>query len=315
VYLALTSACQRDGTVAGVPAGAYGIVSLGGITDIFDGATSTNPMTFTDVPAGPVDLVRSRTTPGAPPDKVIVFRNLDIPDGGALPSVIDFKGPASSAPATATATITGGAGDDLEIFTDVVTANGQAGLWFDLAPSPTATRPWAGFGPAAMMSGDFHGLYVFASPLDGSADFRVSLKYVGPVADQTLALGPTLDAPTTPQVIGGAYPRFRFQGTLPAEYNKGISIDVLSSEGSGNVFSILATGAYLTASGNALAYDFTMPDVVGLAGFPAGARLTPGTNDVIASAFGFTGPGIFDLRPTLGSEFEAAVKSATINVP
>jgi hypothetical protein len=36
---------------------------------------------------------------------------------------------------------------------------------------------------------------------------------------------------------------------------------------SGNFFFILATGAYLTDSGSALAYDITMPDVAGLAGF------------------------------------------------
>jgi hypothetical protein len=302
------------GSVAGVGAGAYGIVSLGGTTEIFDGAASTNPVTFTEVPPGPVDLVGTRTTPGDPPDRAIVFRGLDVPDGGSLPSVIDFDGPASSFPATATATITGGAGDDLEIFTELVTANTRAALWFDLAPSPTSTRPWAGLGPAAMVSGDFHGLVVFATP-DGSADFRVSLRYVGPVTNQSLALGPAISAPTTSQVVGGAYPRFRFQGTLPAEYHKGASIEVLSSEEAGNVFSIIASSAWLAAAGDALAYDFTMPDVSGLAGFPAAARLTAGTSDAIASGFGFTGPGIFDLLPSLGSEFKAATGTATIDVP
>jgi len=36
---------------------------------------------------------------------------------------------------------------------------------------------------------------------------------------------------------------------------------------------------------------------------------------VTASGFGFTGTGIFELLPSLGSEFKAATKSATINVP
>lgn len=302
------------GTVAGVPAGAYGRVSLGGVTRIFDGAASTNPITFTDVPAGPVDLLGSRTMPGAAPDKVIVIRNLNIPDGGSLPSVIDFNGTASFAPATATVTITGSAGDDIEVYTDVVKDNRPRALWADLSPSPATTRPWAGLGPATLLSGEFHELVVFASD-PTSDDFRVSLKDVGPVTNQTIAFGPTISAPTASQVVAGAYPRFRFQGTLPADYNKGASIDVLGVQGSGNAFSIIATGAYLTASGSSLAYDVTMPPVFGLAGFPAAARLTAGTNDVTASGFGFTGTGIFELLPSLGSEFKAATKSATINVP
>jgi hypothetical protein len=299
------------GTVLGVPAGAYGRVSLGGITKIFNGAASSNPLTFSDVPAGPVDLLGSRTIPGAAPDKVIVFRNLNIPDGGSLPSVIDFNGTASFAPATATVTITGAAGDDMEVYTDVVKDDRARLLWADLSPSPATTRPWAGLGPAALLSGEFHELTVFAAD-PTSDDFRVSLKDVGPVTDQTIAFGPTIDAPTTSQVVAGAYPRFRFQGALPAEYNKGATIDVYGSD---NVFFILATGAYLTASGSALAYDITMPDVAGLAGFPVAARLTAGTNDLVVSGFGFTGPGTFDLKPTLGSEFKASIRNATISVP
>ena len=58
-----------------------------------------------------------------------------------------------------------------------------------------------------------------------------------------------------------------------------------------------------------------MPDISGLAGFPAAARLTAGTNDVIGSGFAFTGAGIFDLLPSLGSEFKAATASTTIDVP
>ena len=69
-------------------------------------------------------------------------------------------------------------------------------LWFDLAPSRTASRPWAGIGPAVMVPGDYHGVVVFATPPASETDFRVSLKYVGPVTDQMLALGPPITAPT-----------------------------------------------------------------------------------------------------------------------
>lgn len=301
------------GTVTGVSSGQYGTVSLGGATEMFIGGISTNPVTFADVPDRPVDFVGARRRPGIPPDRIVVFRDLDVPDEGALPATIDFDGPASLVPATASATITGGGGDDLEIYVEVVTNNTRSLLYSDLAPSEAATRPWAGLKPADMRSGDFHNVVVFATP-SGSSDYRVSLKYVGPVADVALPLGPTIPAPTITQVVAGAYPRFRFQGTFPSEY-QGASIDVAGAEGSGNTLSIIATGAFLAASGNALAYDFTMPDVSGLTGFPPDARLTTGANDVSASAFALTGPGVVEPRPSVGSEFKAAIRGAAVDVP
>jgi len=302
------------GTVAGVSADQYGILSLGGASELFIGGTTTNPVTFTDVPVGPVDLIATRmTSTGTPPDKAFIVRDLNIPDGGSLPSTIDFNG-AAVVPATASATVTGAAGDDLEIFTELVTAKHRLLMWFDLAPSRATIRPWAGIPGAAMANGEFHTLVVFASP-SGSSDFRVSLKYVGTVTNQTLALGPTINLPAASQVAGGTYPRFRFQGGFSPDYDKGASGDVMSTREEGNAYSIIATTAYLTGPGSAVAYDFTMPDVSALPGFPVAARLTTGVNEVLASAFGFTGPGIFDLRANLGSDFKAAARSFTIAVP
>ena len=299
------------GTVIGVPAGSYGIASFGNTVKIFEGGVATNPVTF-DVPAGPQDLVGSLvTTPGAHPSRLILFRNLNIPDGGSLPSAIDYNGPASRAPATATVTVSGGSGDSLETFVDFVTVNNAVGIWFELTKSPAAKRPWAGFSANDMQSGDLHALIVFASaPND---DFRVTGKYVGPVTNQTIALGPAMNA-TTSQVAAGAYPRFRFQGTLPPEYNKLAGISVMPTA-SGNRYDIVATGAYLTAAGSALAYDFTMPDVAGLPGFPIASRLAAGNNDVVASGDGFTGQGSFEPQRSLGGEFKAAVRITSVTVP
>jgi hypothetical protein len=300
-------------TVGGVPAGAFGIVSLGNSTDVFTGGVSTNPVTFTDVPDGLVDFVGTRMqTPGTPPDKVIVFRNLNVPDGGALPSPVNFDGPAATTPATANVAVTGSAGHELEVFTTLVTANSHVLFWFDLAPSPVTTRPWAGLAQTAMLSGDLHSIVVFASPA-GSSDFRVAGKYVTAVSNQTVAFAPTLAAPTTSLVVGGAYPRFRFLGTLPTEYNKTVTIDVVPTA-LGNSFSILATGAYLTASA-IVGYDFTMPDVAGLAGFPAGARLTAGGNELTLSGLGFNGPGVYDLEPSVGAEFRSSLIRTNLVVP
>jgi hypothetical protein len=212
-------------------------------------------------------------------------------------------------------TISGVSGDELEVFSEVVTANSHGLLWVDLTGTSATTRPWAGLAPGAMSSGDFHGISVLATPPSTTDQLRVALEFVGPVADQTVTFGPTLGVPTVAQLATGDYPRFRFQGALPPAYDKSASIDVLSSADTGNAFTILATGAYLAASGNPLAYDFTMPDVSGMVGFPLAARLSAGTNVVSGGAIAFTGTGVFDLRPSLGSELRAATRSITIEVP
>jgi hypothetical protein len=299
-------------TVQSVFVNQYAILALGGSSVLLPGET-TDQATFSDVPPGPVDFVGTRLTPGNPPDKTIVLRGLDIPDGGSLPSNVNFDAD-GVVPAAATATITGGAGEDLEIFTELITANSRLLMWFDMAPSAVAARPWHGLPSANMVTGDLHGLYAFASA-PGGDDYRVALKFVGPVADETLSLGGAIPAAGIQQVSTGGYPRFRFSGSLPAEYSKGAEIDIGDGGGTGNTFSILSSRAYLTEVGGTLTYDFTMPDVASLAGFPAAARLTAGPNAATTTLFGFTGSGVFDLKPSLGSGYKAATATASITVP
>ena len=312
------------GTVVAVGANSIALLSLGGFTEAFGtGIPEPPPITLSfTVPPGTTDFVGTRmaftNNQGRPPSAAVLFRNLNIPDGGSLPATVDFRGPLTTVPATANATVSGGGGDDLEISTTLVTTNGEMLFWRALTPDSAPRRPWAGLSNSVMIPGDFHGLLVRATlpyEFPEVTDYRLALKYVGPVADANLALGPSLIAPATSNVAAGAYPRFRFQGTLPAEYNKTASIDLLGGQGAGNVYSIIASSAYLTATGSAVAYDFTMPDVAVLATFPVLARVSTGTNSVALGASGFTGPGIFDLRPRLGSELKAASKVATINVP
>ncbi|HEX6049010.1 MAG TPA: hypothetical protein VFZ21_07075 [Gemmatimonadaceae bacterium] len=305
-----------SGTVAGIAVGQFGIVSLGELTEMYEGGTSPNTVTFTDVPPGTLDLVGSRIpTSGGLPDRIVVSRGVDIVDGGSLPTTIDFDGPASSVPATASVTITGGGTDDLEAYSELVTANGLTLLWFDLQPNPNAARSWAGLAPEAMAANDFHGLVVFASQPGAPGNFRVSLRYVGPVASQSVAFAPAIVVPTVSQVATGTYPRLRFQGSVPAEYDRNIAIDLATGTGTGNTLSILATSAFLTAQGGPLAYDLITPDVASLAGFPLAARLHAGVNEATVTAYGFTGPGIFDLEPALGVEAKSSTKVVPVVVP
>ena len=317
-------ACAQDpptktvqGTVQGVAAGQYGVASLGSSTGIFDGAASTNPFTFHDVPSGVVDLVGSRiVTPGQAPDRLILVRNLNVPDGGTLPQPIDYNGPASLVPVVATATIAGSvSGDQNEIYVDLITLNGSSRIWSDLAPSATSTRPWAGFNSANMVPGDMHRIWAFASRGASLPVFRVATKTVGPVANQTVTLGAEVAAPTSTMAAGGTYPRFQFQGAIPGDYTRGVFIDLFGEDDGSNAYYFFASGAYLTASGSAGAYNFTMPDLTALPGFPVDSRLTAGVNIVTVSVLEFTGPGLFEARRTLGAETKEAYRTITIVVP
>jgi hypothetical protein len=306
-----------SGSVAGISAPEVGVISLGDATEVFLPGSTANPVTLSGVPEGVSDLIASRMpAAGNAPDRIVVLRGLDVPDGGVIPATIDFTGPNSSLAASATATITGSGSDLLEMYTDLVTSNGRGALWFDLVPSLNTQRPWGGLSSGSMIPGDFHGLAAFATPpAAGPADFRVVLRFTGAVANQSMTMGAVLNTPAATQIVAGAYPRYRFQGSVPADYNKGVSVDIASAAGDGNGYSIIATSAWLAGAGSALAYDLTMPDVSALPGFPPAARLTAGPNDTAVSGFGWTGQGIFDLRPAIGMEFKAASRGVAIVVP
>ena len=302
------------GNVSGVPEGSYAVLSLGLISDLFDGAVPANPVTFEGVQDGQVDFFASRFIPGEAPTSGIIRRNLNIADGGAL-APINFNGAGTFVPATAMVTVSGvGPNDKLEVYTDISTPNGDALFWNDVAPSSTATRIWAGLPASVLLASDLHLLTVFAGPDDGTGDERVSVKYVGAVSDQAITIGPTINLPAISTLSAGAYPRFRFVGTLPADYDKGATIELTPSD-EGNTYSITATNAYLMAAGNGQAYDLAMPDVAGLASFPSASRLTAGSAIVSTSGYGFTGSGIFDPVPALGAQFVLAVRNTELAVP
>jgi hypothetical protein len=295
---------QFGASVTSLPTGALATVS----STLTTAYVTTSPSTSVlEVPVGVHDVVASRTlTLGSTPDKIVVLRNIDALDGSG--TSIDFNGPQASTPAKASVTIFGAAGELLETYVDVVTAHGRMNLWSENQPSYSTTRSWAGL--SAPIAGDFHGLVVFAMAPDGSGDFRLAMKYAGTVADQTLALGPAISAPETTVIATGAYPRLRITGSVPAAYDKGVVLDITPRDRAGNIYNVTMTGGYLDGG-----YDFTMPDLMAFDGFPSASRLSAEPYRVAADGYAFTGPGTFDLTPTIGAEYWTASKSVSVNIP
>ena len=302
----------RTATVvaSGVPVGSYGFLSFGNTTQIYNPAdNASGAISFEGVKTGINDFLGARTTPQNTPDRIILIRDLNIPDGGALPPM-NFNTTPALTPATAQVTVTGSSNDRLETYVDLVTANNYQGLWSELASSPATVRPWTGLRQQDMMSTDFHGLIVFASAQDESGDFRVTQRFVDYVTNQTLAMGPVLSLPGITQIPAST--RLRFQGMLPGEYDRGIGITVADTSGTGDLFYVTATTGYLAAVGSAFTYDLTMPDFAALTGFPIAALLGPGLYDVAVDGFGFNGPGVFNPPPLRGGEFRAAMRNTTV---
>ena len=301
-----------NAVVSGVPVGSYGIVSFGNTTRIYNPADNpSGAITFDDAKSGVNDFVGVRTTPQNAPDRIILLRDLNIADGGSLPA-INFNAGTPLTPATAQVTLTGSNNDPLEVFVDLVTANNNQGLWMELASSPANVRTWAGLRQQDMMSSDFHSLIVFASAQNQSGDFRVTQKYVDYVTNQTLAFGPQISLPNVSQVAAST--RLRFQGALPAEYDRGVAFSVADTSGTGNLVYAAATTSYLAAAGSAFTYNIAMPDLTALTGFPAASQLSTGNYDVAIDAYGFNNPGAFEPRPVRGGQFRAAVRNTTIVV-
>ncbi len=305
-----------NGTVTGVSVGQLAILSLGGASAFVNGG-QTAAVQFKGVPFGAVDLVGTRQTLAGTIDKVLLQRNLNIPDGGALPATLDFNSAQAFAPASATATVANSLGDELGLSSLFFTANGEAGLFSqDFAPSTNVLRTWNGVPSNQLVSGDLHGVILSASPdFQSFSTARFLFQFATSVANQSLSLGPNLDIPTATVLAVGAYPRFRFQGALPQEYRSSVSIDIRDALLSANTYSISATGGYLSVAGTSSLFDLPMPDVASLNGFPTGSGLLSGANEVTVQASGWNGGGLLALRPRAGDVFKAGLRAINISVP
>lgn len=302
-----------NGTVTGVSAGQFAQLSLGGAGASVVGTGQAKAVQFSGVPFGAVDLIGTRSTLGSPVDRVILQRNLNIPDGGALPATIDFASAQAFAPASATATISNSLGDQLSLSSLFFTANGEAGiLASEFQATTNVSRTWSGIPSNQLANGDLHGLLLGASPdFSNLTTERLVFQFTTSVANQSIALGPNLDIPTATVLAVGSYPRYRFQGSLPQEYRSAVSISISF----GNTYSITATSGYLSVAGSASVFDLPMPDVAALNGFPVASRLTSGVNDVMVEASGWNGGGLLSVRPNAGDVLKAGIRLVTISVP
>lgn len=303
--------------VAGVGNGQQATLSLGGVTELFDGDFGLSPVEFSGVRSGVIDFFGTREAQlTGVPGRILDVRGLNPADGSTLPFIADFNSTNAYDPASAQLTVSNALGDDLLNFASFYTSNGEVGLLGgSFAPSTATTRTWYGVPGAKLQVGDMHVSTIFASPAVTTTDEqRFHLQYSATVQNLAPVLGARLPTQQVSSVGTPAYRRIRVQGALPAEYADLITVQYQPS-GGGNEVWLLATGAYLAATGSATAYDLSTPDLSALTGFPVAAAPAAGDWEVMAMAAGWSGVGVLGPLPANGATFLGAAKTVHIIVP
>jgi hypothetical protein len=278
-----------NGTVAGVPAGNGAAITMGAATTFVTGPTTA--FQLTEVPTGLVDLVANRETFGtsAPtPNGVIVRRGLNLVS--TIP-VLDFNAPEAVAPAANVLTIGGlvsGESNTLSVY--FTTATNTSHLLYIVSSFTSGTQTIYGVPTSLTATSDFHSLGIAASTSNGSATRGAIAWYRNP-GDKTVTLGAALPTPAVNTVATTPYVRLRATLTKQDDYNALVAF--FFTQISGNVtrdWAVWATAGYFGIAPTT--WDLTMPDLSGVAGFPA-AGFQTGQNTFVSAEATNARPALF----------------------
>jgi len=288
-----------NGSVSGLQQTQLAFVALGGAsanTSGFEGGG----FTLENVSPGPQDLVAGRVTidlgTGAlTQDRIIIRRDVDVPDGGTL-APLDF-GTEGFSPETAGATVNGLAAGEQTVAVSALVTGGESGT---LAPFLNfqfsgSTLTYAGVPADRLAPGDLHWLNVVATvPAQGAGvrppDTRQVAQVFREVGDRSLTLGPAMTMPTvTSAGSAGGNVRLRSQYAIqPAEYNRWWFFSYQQQDRGVGV----TIGASRGWQGPSNSLDLTLPDFSGVSGWNTAWGLASGMATVwTGTATGWAGAG------------------------
>jgi hypothetical protein len=259
--------------------------SFGGVTGFrtsqvgmgwwFGSANGNGNYTLLNLPAGPLDVVAVRNGEinlqvwAIPVDRMIIRRGQNPASGATMP-VLNFGAAESFAPTQATWGFGNRNGEQFSVSQMFTTAGGSTGI-FTAIPAvdgPDSARTVYGVPLAQTLAGDLHQVIATVATTGPSANsplraLRQIVAYARTLGDRTLAFGPPMPAANVSAITTAPLGRLRAQGTLPAEYNSGVTFDITQTS-TARFFTIHATRGFLGA-GNA--YDLQMPDLSGAIGW------------------------------------------------
>ena len=302
-----------SGSVAGVAVTDQVLIGLGTAGTAASGGLPN--FMIEEVPFGPVTLTAGRSsfnlqTFAFTPDRVIIRRNVDYPNGGTIP-VLDFA-TEGFAPGTQPLTVTnlnGWAGGANTLY---YTGNGTSiGILHAGMPTASGTLTYPTIPANQQQPGDFH--YVSVVALQDPNDpgpYRSVGRFFSVAAPQTLGLGPAPTLPTVSSLGGAGHARLRFMGLRQAEYGELIQATFSRDD---KLAAIFVTSGYI---GGGTTYDFAFPAMSGVAGWnDAWAPATGGTIAWNIAALGWSGANPLIQLPSEGAEIRVGGIGGTLVTP
>ena len=255
-----------NGQVTGVGAVDLSFMSMGGSHGSTLGAATYS---LTNLPAGSLDLFAVRGFLNQQADGIVsrfIVRRGVNPASGAANAPLDFNAAESIAPVTATWTFGNTNNEGFSVTQHFTTAGGTAGQIMAVPGLDrlTTTRTLYGVPTAATIAGDLHQVVATVQTSGtGPRATRQIVTYARTLADRSVTFGPAMPAATVTAVAGAPAGRLRAVGTLPNEYNSGVSLDVTQTS-IDRFATVHATRGFLGAG---TAYDLQMPDLSGVVGW------------------------------------------------
>ena len=157
---------------------------------------------------------------------------------------------------------------------------------------PNAVRTVYGVPLAQTMAGDLHQVIATIATVAPVRATKQIMAYNRTIADRSLDFGPALAAPTVSVVAGAPAGRLRLQGTLQADYNSGVTLDVTQGA-TARFATIHATRGFLGAGSS---YDVQMPDMSTAVGWDTNFALRAGSSTVWIVSGGGPTLNVFDGR-------------------
>ena len=271
--------------------------SFGGVTGFrqsfvgmgwwFGSANGSGSFQLLNLPPGPLDVVAARNAEVGDisqltVDRLLIRRGVNPASGGTLP-VLDFSTAEAFPPFLSTWVFQNAGGVNFSMSQSFTTAGGSTGS-FTVQPQVDGiafSRTVYSVPQAQTIAGDLHQVVATIDatgsvPGDPQRASRQIVAYSRTLANRTLSFGPSLPAPGVTAVAGAPAGRLRVQGTLPAEYNSGLTFDVSQDITSNavNSFTIHASRGFLGAGS---AYDLSIPDLTAAIGWDSQFALQTGT--------------------------------------
>ena len=211
--------------------------------------------------SGPRDLLAARTDGSDVITRLILRRDIDVPDSTTLP-VLDFASAEAFAPAVANVSLDGLGAESAASGTRLLTDRDELTVSLMIGPTTDVTRPYVALPESQLLAGDLQILAASVSAATtGSA--RSATLYFRTPTDRTLTLGAPLVLPTFSTVASAPALRLRAHFVPQSEYDRSAVVEY--QQGTTTFVAISMTAAYaaLTETG----YDLVVPDLSGTAGF------------------------------------------------